>query len=288
MSTVVTAPTTRMHSRAAVARAVTSPWSGFATLSRRRFSLSAKTPREILVPLMTPILFASVIAPALAKAMNSHGPIDYLSFVAVGTIGLLVPLSCVLGGIGMIVDRESGAQRDLLAAPIPRSMMVFGNLSVSVAVSSFQVVALIAVALLRGATFGTSVSGVAWMVAATLGLAIAMHSFAEILAARIPKQEEYVGVAPAAALVPWFFAGSFFPISAMPAGLTAFAKFLPLTHALALMRYGLVDHRGAGLHDIWGMSNPTVMATLSLGVVIAFAGIMLALSVRVFTRAAIR
>jgi ABC-2 type transport system permease protein len=193
----------------------------------------------------------------------------------------------VLGGIAMIVDRESGAQRDLLAAPIPRSSMVFGNLSVSVVVSSFQVAALMVVAVLRGATFSTSTSGIAWMMAATLGIAVAMHSFAEILAARIPKQEEYVGVAPAAALVPWFFAGSFFPISAMPAGLTVFAKILPLTHALALMRYGLVDHSGRGLHDIWGMSNVTMMAALSLAVVVAFAGLMLALSVRVFTRAAI-
>jgi ABC-2 type transport system permease protein len=249
--------------------------------------LSAHTPREIVVPLLTPILFAAVIAPALAKAMKTGGPIDYLSFVAVGTIGLLVPLSCVLGGIGMIVDRESGAQRDLLAAPIPRSSMVFGNLSVSVVVSSFQVAALMVVAVLRGATFSTSPAGIEWMVAATLGIAVAMHSFAEILAARIPKQEEYVGVAPAAALVPWFFAGSFFPISAMPAGLTVFAKMLPLTHALALMRYGLVDHSGRGLHDIWGMSNVTMMAALSLAVVVVFAGLMLALSVRVFTRAAI-
>jgi ABC-2 type transport system permease protein len=288
MSTVLTAPPARMQPRVGEVHTAVSRFAGFTTLSRRRFSLSARTPREIVVPLLTPILFASVIAPALAKAMNTHGPIDYLSFVAVGTIGLLVPLSCVLGGIGMIVDRESGAQRDLLAAPIARSMMVLGNLSVSVAVSSFQVAALIVVAVLRGATFASSASGIAWMLAATLGLAVAMHSFAEILAARIAKQEEYVGVAPAAALVPWFFAGSFFPISAMPAGLTAFAKVLPLTHALALMRYGLVDHRGGGLHDIWGMSNTTAMAALSLGVVIVFAGLMLALSVRVFTRAAIR
>src|SRR2546429_9183894 len=93
----------------------------FATLARRRLSLSAHTPREILVPLLTPILFADVIAPALAKSMSSNGGVDYLTFVAVGTIGLLVPLSCVLGGIGMIVHRESGAPRDLLAAPVSRS-----------------------------------------------------------------------------------------------------------------------------------------------------------------------
>ena len=61
-----------------------------------------------------------------------------------------------------------------------------------------------------------------------------MHCVAEILAARIPKQEEYVGVAPAVALVPWFFAGCFFPITAMPPGSPGFAKILPVTHALAL------------------------------------------------------
>jgi ABC-2 type transport system permease protein len=241
-----------------------------------------------VVPLLTPILFADVIAPALAKAIPATRGIDYLSFVAVGTIGLLVPLSCVLGGIGMIVDRESGAQRDLLAAPTPRGLMVLANLSVALLVSALQVTALMVAAVLRGASFASTASGIGWAVGATLALAVAMHSIAEILAARIDRQEEYVGVAPPVALLPWFFAGSFFPISALPAGLTGFAKVLPLTHALALLRYGLVDPRGAGLRDIWGMSDPTAMAVLSLGVVVLFAAAMLALAVRVFTRSAVR
>jgi ABC-2 type transport system permease protein len=265
-----------------------SRWAAFSTLSRRRFALSAHTPREILVPLLTPILFADVIAPALAKAIHPTGGIDYMSYVAVGTIGLLVPLSCILGGIGMIVDRESGAQRDLLAAPVPRTLMVFGNLSVALAVSAFQVIALIGAAVARGATFMTAASGIAWAAGATLAIAIGMHAVAEILACRIPKQEEYVGAAPPVALVPWFFAGSFFPITAMPAGLTWFARMLPLTHALALLRYGLVDGQGRGLHDIWGMSNTTTMAALSTAVVVAFAGVLLALASRIFTRTAVR
>ena len=43
-----------------------------------------------------------------------------------------------------------------------------------------------------------------------------------------------------------------------------------------------------GLRDIWGMSDPTTMAFLSLGVVVLFAVALTALSVRVFTRAAVR
>src|SRR3954453_9716935 len=166
MTTITARPTeTRAHIHTAGPR--TSTLAAFAPLSRRRFALSAHTPREILVPLLTPILFADVIAPALARSMAKTGGIDYLTFVAVGTIGLLVPLSCVLGGIGMIVDRESGAQRDLLAAPVPRSLMVLGNLSVAITVSALQVLALIAAAVARGATFDTAASGVAWAVAGT-------------------------------------------------------------------------------------------------------------------------
>jgi ABC-type polysaccharide/polyol phosphate export permease len=129
---------------------------------------------------------------------------------------------------------------------------------------------------------------VAWFAAAAVGLAVAMYGAAETLANRVSKQEEYVGALPAIAIVPWFFAGSLFPISALPPWLGAFAKALPLTHALAVMRYGLLDGRATGLHDIWGMTNPTAMAALSMAVVAAYAALLLSVSVRVFTRAAVR
>ena len=287
MSTITAAPPAPapLALRRPSARSITAP---LATLTKRRFALSARTPREIFVPLMTPILFSVVIAPALAKVTGAIHGIDYMSFVAIGTVGLLVPLNCMFAGIGVIVDRESGARRDLLAAPIPRSLIVFGNLAVALAVSALQVVALIGAALLRGAQFGARPTGIALFAGAAVLLAIAMYGGAETLANRIAKQEEYVGAVPAIAIVPWFFAGSLFPISALPSWLGAFAKALPLTHALAVMRYGLLDGKATGLHDIWGMTNATAMATLSLAVVATYAALLLRVSVRVFTRAAVK
>ena len=67
----------------------------------------------------------------------------------------------------------------------------------------------------------------------------------------------------------------------------AVAKFLPLTHALAVIRYGLVDRHATGLHDIWGMSNPTAMAALSLAVVAMFAALFTLLAVRAFKHASL-
>src|SRR5438093_8864272 len=140
--------------------------SPLATLARRRFQLTVRTPRELLVPLITPILFALVIAPALKHAL--HTGAAYESFVATGTIGLLIPLNTMFSGLGVIVDRENGAQRELLAAPVPRPFLVLGNLSVALAVTIFQVVALLVFALARGIHFDASPSGVLWFVSAAL------------------------------------------------------------------------------------------------------------------------
>src|SRR5882724_5818904 len=110
-------------------RIVHNPLAPLATLVARRLQLSVRTPRELVVPLLTPILFALVIAPALKQAL--HTSAAYEAFVATGTIGLLIPLNTMFAGLGVIVDRESGAHRELLAAPIPRSLLVLGNLTVA-------------------------------------------------------------------------------------------------------------------------------------------------------------
>ena len=270
-------------------RSRTGPITAVSTLARRRFSLASRTPRELLIPLLAPLLFAVVVAPALADTVGrAVGGVDYMTFVAVATIGLLVPLSCMNAGLGALVDRLGGALRDLLAAPVSRAWIVAGNLVVAVALSALQVAVLLGAVALRGADFELRPTGVLWFVAAVLFFSIAMYGIAEVLANRIHTQEEYIGALPPVAIVPFFFAGSFFRISALPAVLTAFAKVLPITHLLALMRYGLVDGNGTGLRDIWGMSDPAVMAALSLTVIVVFAVVLTAVAIRVFQRTAVQ
>jgi ABC-2 type transport system permease protein len=258
------------------------------TLARRRVALSAHTPREVLAPLATPLLFALVIAPALAKIIPAGpGGADYSTFVIVGTIGLLIPLTCTFAGIGVIVDRTSGARRELLAAPIGRSLIVLGNMAVAIAVSLLQVAALILAGWLRGSHFHATAAGAGWFTGAVLAFTVFMYAVAEILADRIPTQEEYVGLTPVVAILPWFLAGSLFPITALPGWLAWAARILPTTHTLALLRYGVLDHTGAGLHDIWGLTSTTADAALSLLVLAGWAVLITAAAIRVFRRSAV-
>src|SRR5246127_735618 len=116
------------HPRARRAR----PTSVLLTLAARRARLTSRTPRQIAVPLVGPALLALILAPALKKATGGlHSRIDYTSFVGVGAVGLVIPLSCVFAGLSVLVDRHTGAQRELLAAPVPRAYLVLGNLIVA-------------------------------------------------------------------------------------------------------------------------------------------------------------
>jgi ABC-type multidrug transport system permease subunit len=266
-----------------------SPVAAWSALTRRRLALSAHTPREVLAPLATPILFALVIAPALATMIPTagRGAVDYRTFVIVGTVGLLIPLTCAFAGIGVMVDRTSGARRELLAAPVSRGLIVVANLTVALLTSLLQVAALMLAGWARGSSFDPTATGVGWFIGAVIAFTVFMYAVAEILANRLPTQEEYVGLTPVVAILPWFLAGSLFRLTALPVGLAGIARALPTTHALALLRYGVLDRRGQGLHDIWGVSNTSTAALLSMLVLVAWASLATVASMRVFRRAAV-
>jgi ABC-2 type transport system permease protein len=158
----------------------------------------------------------------------------------------------------VIVDRKSGAQPDLLAAPIPRPFLVLANLLAALVASGLQLAALVTFSILRGATFHASVAGMAWFAGAAVALAVATYGIAETMANRIGEEEEYVNTIPTIGIAPWFFAGSLFSIHALPSWLTLVAKLLPVTHAVALMpaRRRPARHPGTHRSDRHGRVEP--------------------------------
>src|ERR1700747_2509887 len=143
--------------------------SALLTLARRRAMLTSRTPRTLAVPLVGPAMLALILAPALKKATGGlHSHIDYTSFVGVGAIGLVIPLSCVFAGLSVLVDRHAGAQRELLAAPVPRAYLVLGNMAVALALSALQAIVVVGLSALRGGAFQISATGIAWVLAAAV------------------------------------------------------------------------------------------------------------------------
>jgi len=161
------------------------------------------------------------------------------------------------------------------------------NLLVALATTALQIGVLIGFAVLRRIHFDVTVAGSAGSSRSRCSSPLRCTAVAETLAARVPRSEEYIARLPAIAIVPWFLAGSLFPVTSLPLVLAWFARLLPLTHALALMRWGLL-HDSSGLHNIWRSNDVTAMAAGSLGVVALFAALMTVVSIRAFTRAAVQ
>src|ERR671935_54400 len=122
------------------------------------------------------------------------------------------------------------ARRFALTARTPRELVVVANLVVALAITGLQIGTLVAFAVARRIHFSPHGGGVLWFLAAAALLSVAMYGAAETLAARVPRQEEYIARVPAIAIAPWFLAGALFPITALPGFLEWLAGFLPLTH----------------------------------------------------------
>jgi ABC-2 type transport system permease protein len=256
-----------------------------AALAARRLSLMIRSPRSVAIPLLAPLMFATIVAPALGNTLAAPGQHKtYMTFVALAAAGLLIPINCMFAGLGVLADRQHGAMRELLVAPIRRSSIVLGNLVAALAVTAVQVVVLIAGSALRGARFETG-GRLAWLVAAALGFAVFVYALAEVFATRIANAEEYTALVPPIAIVPFFFAGTLYPTTSLPTWLADVAKVLPLTHAVALFRYGITGQGSQALHNIWGGSDDVTMAALSLAVVAAYAVAAGALALRLFAKA---
>ena len=146
----------------------------------------------------------------------------------------------------------------------------------------------IAAAALRGADFHVRASGVAWFVAAAVLFVVLMYGIAETLASRIHQQEEYIARHPGDRDPALVLRGRAVP-DRRAARCADRVREGPAAHprdgAHALRPRSTRAARG--LHDIWGMSNTTAEAWLSLGVVALFAVAFMTVAIRAFTRSAV-
>jgi ABC-2 type transport system permease protein len=258
---------------------------GIGPLYRRRLAVTTRTLSGIVGQIATPILWVLIVAPALDAALGGFdATIDYYTFVAVGQVAFLVPFTAMFNGINVIVDKQFGITRELVVAPIGRSAVTLANALGVLTIALAQVALILVLAITRGAELRTSASGVAWFVTAAALLTLTAYGVAEVLALRIGRQEAYGPLIPAVGVTPWFLSGALFPIGVLPAGIEQIALLSPWTHAVAVLRHGMMQGTDSGLAAIWHLDSEPAMAALSTVVLAAFAVVTLRMAVRAFRR----
>jgi ABC-2 type transport system permease protein len=262
---------------------------GFTPLYQRRVALAVKRPIALVSQALTPVLWVLVVGPALAQAFGgfAHG-VNYYTYIAVGQIVFILPFSAMFAGLVVMQDRDFGVLRELLVAPIRRSVIPLASIAAILTVASGQIALIVGLSLLRGAHFHVAFGPLlAALVAAGL-LTAGTYGLAEYLAYTVTQPQTFGTLIPAIGATPYALCGAIYPLSTLPDGVRQLALVLPWTHAVALLRYGLMGPRASGLREIWHLHSVTAMALLSLAVLAAFAALTVALAIRAFRRSTLK
>lgn len=262
------------------------PAAGFLVLYRRRVAIALKRPIALIGQLLLPVLWVLVVGPALARAFGgfTHS-LDYFTYIAVGQIVFVLPFSAMFAGLTVIFDRDFGILRELLIAPIRRATILFASVAAMLTVAGGQLALIVGLAALRGAAFDAASGRLLAALTAAALLTAGTYGLAEYLAYRITQPQVFGTLIPAIGATPYALCGAIYPLAVLPLGVRQLAWALPWTHAVAVLRYGLMGPGASGLRAIWHMHSEPLMATLSLTLLTLYATLTIALAMRAFKQA---
>ncbi|MDD1660019.1 MAG: ABC transporter permease [Methanomicrobiales archaeon] len=256
------------------------------------------------------LLFASLVQPALwmaffGVAMSSNFDrfsmpaalppgalfVPYLTFMAAGVIALTTLFTSLFGGISLLFDKNWGLMREILASPIPRSHLLLGISLSGMTKSYIQVVIIMIFGLLIGVRFFPGASPL-HIVVAIAGILLFVGIFSlgflflsSTISMRMETPEGLQGVITLLSMPIFFVSNALYPVNTFPWAMQAASVANPLTHMVTGIRYFAIgpDFYALGGHYI---TTPLDLL-LSLGALLAFAGVMFAIAWWTFKKAVV-
>ncbi|MBN2400288.1 MAG: ABC transporter permease [Candidatus Aminicenantes bacterium] len=204
-------------------------------------------------PLMMLFLFGSIYGNKPLPFFAGYGSVDvsvpaYTAMI-IATSGLLT-LS-----IGMAGNRENGILRRLRATPMRPLIILSSQMTVIFAMTvAGMTLLIVAGKIFYGLRFNGSALNVA---AAFLLSSLSFFALGFVLAGLLPtaRTAQVVGMVLFYPMI--FLSGSTIPLESLPSGVRAFARFLPLTHVVTLLR-------GLWIGDAWSRHGTEVIVLLVL------------------------
>lgn len=203
---------------------------------------------RVIGALAQPLLFLVILGTGLSSALGSAGGggfrsgLDYQTFMYPGIIGMAVLFTSIFSGMSIIWDREFGFLKEVLVAPIDRSAVAVGKTLGGATQATIQGVILLLLAPFVGVKL-TPLS-----VLALLGLifcmSFALAGIGVALAARMKSMMGFQFVLNFLVQPAFFLSGALFPVTGLPAWMTALTRVDPLSYGVDPIRRVVLDASG--------------------------------------------
>lgn len=189
---------------------------------------------RIASTLIFPVIFITILGGSLQKNLGSAAGYNFLAFTFTGIFAQTLFQSSALGVISLIQDRETDFSQEIFVAPISRYVIVFGKIAGESAVSMFQGLALLPLAVIIGVPMdlGQALSLI------PIGIIICIFggAFGIVILANMSNQRAANQLFPFVFLPQFFLAGVFAPIKHLPWYLAVLSLVSPLRYAVDLTR----------------------------------------------------
>ncbi len=246
------------------------------TIFWRELKRYQKSRSGVLIRLIQPAIWIIVIGNTfsgtqpLIESVGFEG--EYIEFMAPGVIILTAIFTSVFGGVNTLWDRRYGFMNKALASPISRSAIALGKMSAISLIAALQASLILGIALAIGVNFPNPIMIAPIMVIVIL-FSLGFSGISVMIAATAKSQETFWGLINFLGMPLFMLSPALFPLELLPDWLAAITKLNPVTYTVLLVRELMT-----------GVSEGDIPIFLSLGVLVAFVLVMVALASYVFTR----
>ncbi len=246
------------------------------TIFWRELKRYKKSRSGVLIRLIQPVIWIIVIGNTfsgtqpLIQSVGFEG--KYIEFMAPGVIILTAIFTSIFGGVNTLWDRRYGFMNKALSSPISRSSIALGKMSAISLIAALQASLIIGIALAIGVNFPNPIMIAPIMVIVIL-FSLGFSGISVIVAATAKSQETFWGMINFLGMPLFMLSPALFPLELLPDWLAVIAKLNPVTYTILLVRELMT-----------GVSEGGIPIILSLGVLVAFVLVMVALASYVFTR----
>jgi ABC-2 type transport system permease protein len=209
-----------------------------ASLGARSVKQTLRRPQLISPIIIFPTLLLAVQTGGAGRAIDLpqfpqvHG---FLDFMLAGAMIQSVLLAANSGGIALAVDIEMGFTDRLLAAPVPRFVIVLGRLAGTAVLGALSAIWFLAIGLIFGARIEQGVLGALLVIVLVTCSAVAFGGIGAAIALRTGKASVVQGLFPLVFVI-LFLSSAFFPEQLILEPARAVAQVNPLSLIVAGVR----------------------------------------------------
>ncbi|MFN2433690.1 MAG: ABC transporter permease [Gemmatimonadota bacterium] len=193
---------------------------------------------RLFMSLVRPMIWLFVVGSVVGAIAAGADPESYRRFILPGVLGLVLLFSAIFAAMSTATDRELGAIRLLLIAPVSRTMLVLAKIAGTALVALAQ--ASLLLLLLPLVAPDTPPVRVVFALFAMLLTALTLASVGMMLASGVQSLEGFSGVANFISFPMLFLSGALYPSRLLPPVLQPLTAVNPLTYGIDLMKHALL------------------------------------------------